>query len=108
MTPQALDAPSAPVSTTSPMAIVSLVFGLACWIALPVVGCVVAIVCGHMARRDIRASRGASSGDGLAVAGLVLGYAHLATVVIGALVAVLFLGGIAAVLAAVALMAAAG
>jgi hypothetical protein len=107
MTPQVLDAP-APDATTSPMAIVSLVFGLACWIALPVVGGVVAIVCGHMARRDIRASGGSLTGDGLAVAGLVLGYAQLAAAVIGLLVAVLVLGGIAAVLVALGLMAAAG
>jgi hypothetical protein len=93
---------------TNSLAVVSLIFGVLCWVALPVVGSLVAIFCGHLARREIREAGGASAGDRLAVGGLLLGYLHLATVVIGLLVAVLFLGGLAAVLAAVGAFAAAG
>ncbi|MCX7512292.1 DUF4190 domain-containing protein [Frateuria sp. STR12] len=64
--------------TTSAMAVVSLVFGIATWSIIPVVGAIVAIVCGHIARGEIRRSQGQQEGDGLAVAGLVLGYVQLA------------------------------
>ncbi|TVS12789.1 MAG: DUF4190 domain-containing protein [Wenzhouxiangella sp.] len=59
---------------TSALAIVSLVFGILAWIALPLIGALIAIVTGHMARSQIRAAYGGLQGDGLAVAGLVLGY----------------------------------
>ncbi|MGN2252014.1 DUF4190 domain-containing protein [Frateuria sp. GZRe12] len=64
--------------TTSAMAVVSLVSGIAAWSVLPLVGAIVAIVCGHLARGEIRRSQGQIEGDGLAVAGLVLGYVQLA------------------------------
>lgn len=108
MTPQALETRAPAPATTSTMGVVSLAFALICWLALPLVGSLVAIACGHVARREIRESRGALTGDGLAVTGLVLGYLHLATVVIGILVALLLFGGIAAALAAVGILAATG
>lgn len=64
--------------TTSPLAVVSLIFGIATWCMLPVVGAIVAIVCGHLARGEIRRAQGALEGDSLAVVGLVLGYVQLA------------------------------
>ncbi len=68
----------------------SLVFGVLGWSVLPFVGAIVAIVCGHMARSEIRKSSPdqRQDGDGLAVAGLVLGYVQL---VFGALVIVLLI-----------------
>ena len=66
------------VRTTSTTAILSLVFGIICWFALPFIGAIVAIVCGHIARGEIRrAPPGTVEGDGLAIAGLILGYCHL-------------------------------
>jgi len=64
--------------TTSVMAVVSLVSGIAAWCMLPVIGAIVAIVCGHLGRGEIRRSQGALEGDSLAVVGLVLGYVQLA------------------------------
>jgi hypothetical protein len=64
--------------TTSAMAVVSLVSGIASWCVLPLVGAIVAIVCGHLARAEVRRSQGQIEGDGLAVVGLVLGYVQLA------------------------------
>ena len=64
--------------TTSAMAVVSLVFGIAAWCVLPVAGAIVAIICGHLARGEIRRAHGQLEGDGLAIAGLVLGYVQLA------------------------------
>ena len=106
MEAQALEHAPSRAPQTSPLAIASLVFGIVCWLALPVVGCLLAIACGHLARRDIRAARGRIAGDGLAVGGLVLGYLQLATIIVGILVVLAFFGGIAALLAFVGISAA--
>lgn len=70
------------VPQTSTLAIVSLVSGIATWVVLPLVAAIVAVITGHMARNEIRHSAGRLSGDGLALAGLVLGYAQLALLII--------------------------
>lgn len=64
---------------TSTLAVVSLVFGILAWCVLPFVGAIVAIICGHLARSEIRRSPPDAriEGDGMAVAGLVLGYVQL-------------------------------
>jgi hypothetical protein len=78
---------------TSSLAVVSLVSGILAWCALPLVGAIVAIVCGHLARGEIRRSPidRPVEGDGLAVAGLVLGYAQLVMVILALLVFVALL-----------------
>ncbi|NOK62593.1 MAG: DUF4190 domain-containing protein [Chloroflexi bacterium AL-W] len=48
------------------------------------IGAIVAVVTGHMARREIRNSGGALSGDGMAIAGLALGYSQLVIAALGA------------------------
>jgi hypothetical protein len=59
------------------LALVSLVAGIAGYVLPhPFIGGLVAIVTGHMARRQIRQT--GESGSGLALAGLILGYVHLA------------------------------
>ena len=88
-----------PARQTCSMATISLVFGILSWVALPFVGALAAIICGHMARAEIRRSEGALDGDGHAVAGLVLGYIHIAVLTLIVIVVVLFFGGILAVLA---------
>ncbi|WP_158883897.1 DUF4190 domain-containing protein [Rhodanobacter sp. L36] len=85
----------APLRPTSSLAVISLVFGILSWCLLPFIGAIVAIVCGHMARSEIRrAPLGSMEGSGMAVAGLVLGYVHVALVVIGiaVIIGILFLG----------------
>ena len=81
---------------TSSLAVVSLVFGILAWCVLPFVGAIVAIICGHLARGEIRHSSPdqRQDGDGMAVAGLVLGYAQLALCLLAMflLIAVLFFG----------------
>lgn len=61
----------------STMAVVSLVAGIASWLALPVLGALVAIITGHMGKREIKDSMGQLGGDGFATAGLALGYLQL-------------------------------
>jgi hypothetical protein len=73
-----------PATQTSTTAVLSLVFGIVCWFALPVLGAIIAVVCGHMARAEIRrAPTGTVEGDGVALSGMILGYVHLA---LGALI----------------------
>ncbi len=90
---------SDPLRQTSTTAIVSLISGLLGWTLLPLIGSVVAIVTGHIARAEIRRNPQALEGDGLAVAGLVLGYAMVAIAVASMLAVVLFFGGLAAFIA---------
>lgn len=51
-----------------------------------------AVILGHMALRQINASRGTQGGHGMAVAGLVLGYVSIAAGLIAAALAILFFG----------------
>lgn len=75
-------APPAPRQTHL-LAVLSLIFSLLWLFGL---GSLAAIVVGHVARGDIRRSQGTRTGDGMAVAGLWLGYIGLAlTVVVVAL-----------------------
>ncbi len=74
---------------TSGSAVASLIFGILAWVFLPLIGAIVAVILGHIARGEIRrAPRGAIEGDGLAIAGLVLGYVQLAFCVLVLLVIV--------------------
>ena len=81
-------------SKTNTLAIVSLVAGIVGWTAMPLVGSIVAIVTGHMARGQIRQSYGLETGDGLAVGGLVLGYLSVVLGIVGIIFAVLVIVGV--------------
>jgi len=60
--------------STSGTAIASLIFGILSWLMLPFVGAIIAVILGHIARSEIRrAPPGTIEGDGLALAGLILG-----------------------------------
>lgn len=75
---------------TSGTAIASLIFGIVTWVGLPIIGALVAVICGHIARGEIRRMPpGTVEGDGLAIAGLILGYAQLA---IGVFFILIFFG----------------
>ena len=81
---------------TSGTAVASLVFGVLSWIVLPFIGAVLAIILGHSARGEIRRSPpGSIEGGGMALAGLILGWAHLFVVVAIVFVVFFFLGGLA-------------
>jgi len=80
--------PAPAVETTIPvmpaqnsrLAIASLVCGIVAWILffVPLLLAVPAIICGHLGHGAVKRSNGAISGGGLALTGLILGYAHLA------------------------------
>jgi hypothetical protein len=80
---------------TNALAVVSFVFALlgvfVTWF-IPLISQVIAIISGHIARSQIRKSEVPQGGDGLALAGLIIGY-----VMIGiGLIPILFIGGLAA------------
>lgn len=82
---------------TNSLAVVSLVFGILAWVCLPGLGALVAVICGHSARSEIRrAPPGSVEGDGMALAGLILGWIQLgvALALLGVL-ATLFFGALA-------------
>lgn len=62
---------------TSGKAMGSLISGVAAYVIAPFVGAVVAVVLGHLGMSEIKKSAGRLKGDGLAVAGLVLGYLQI-------------------------------
>ncbi|SRR5579875_676573 len=67
---------------TSSLAVVSLIFGILAYVFLPFVGALVAVICGHSARAEIRrAPPGSIDGDALALAGLILGWIQIACAV---------------------------
>lgn len=90
-----MNTPASPVRTST-LAIISLVSGIISWVMLPVLGPIVAIITGHMARSEIRRSQGQVSGDGLAIGGLILGYLQLGMLILGVIALFLFFGGLAA------------
>lgn len=63
----------------STAAVLSLVFGVLTWLPiLPAIGAIAAVICGHIARNQIKASNGQLGGSGMATAGLILGYLQIA------------------------------
>jgi hypothetical protein len=88
---------SVPVQTST-LAITSLVTGIACWFVLPLIGALIAVITGHMAKKEIRESAGRLSGLDLANAGLVLGYVHLAISAIGVCLGIMFFAGLCALI----------
>ncbi len=75
---------TAPNST---LALVSLITGILGFTVLPTVGSIVALITGYMARKEIHESAGALGGEGMATAGLVMGWIGVGLLIIGICVA---------------------
>lgn len=89
--------PLPPARITSTLAVVSMVCGLLGWTVVPLLGSLVAVITGHMARAELRRDP-SREGDAFAVVGLVLGWTAIAFALLAllALLAfILFLGGLA-------------
>ena len=67
---------------TAGLAIASLVLGILGVIGIGPLGAIPAVICGHIAKGKIKRSMGDIQGDGLALAGLILGYLVIAIFVI--------------------------
>jgi uncharacterized membrane protein len=77
---------------TSGLAVASLVLGVGGLVVLPLIGSILAIIFGYMARRDIRQRPDEISGDGVALAGIVTGWIGVAFAVLGLVVVGAVLG----------------
>lgn len=86
---------SLPPRQTSAMAVVSLIMGILGWTALPFIGSVAAIITGHLARAEIRRRPLELEGDGMALAGLILGWIIVIGSLLALVVVLLCFGGLA-------------
>ncbi len=81
-----IEAPSGdvrPAAPTSSMAIISLVASILGFTFLPLIGSIVAVITGPMAKKEILASGGAMGGEGLATAGTIIGWVGIGLSVVG-------------------------
>jgi hypothetical protein len=69
-----------PAQSTNTLAIVSLVMSILGFFILPLIGSVVGIITGHIAKKQI--DQTGEGGSGMAIAGLVVGYAGAAIMVL--------------------------
>jgi hypothetical protein len=80
---------------TSNTAIISLVAGILGFIQiLPVIGPIIAVITGHMAKNEIKHSNGLVTGNGMATTGLILGYVMIALGLCAACIAALAFAGL--------------
>ena len=75
---------------SSTLAIVSLVSAILGFTLVPVIGTIVALITGYMARRETRSIPARASGDGLATAGIIMGWIQVALLVIGVCCAIAY------------------
>lgn len=74
---------NAPYLPTSTLATVSLVAGILGFTAVPMVAGIVALITGYAARKETRSVPPTASGDGLATAGIVMGWIQVGMMVLG-------------------------
>lgn len=100
MQPSMQQTPPPPhASETNTLAIISLVCGVLGWTLLPFLGSIGAIITGHLARAEIR-RKPHQQGDGMALAGLILGWVSIILAIGAVILIVVLFGGLAAFLAA--------
>ena len=83
-----------PVVETNIWAVVSLISGILGWLGIFGLGGIAAVVAGHVAKSQIRASAGRMGGDGMATAGLILGYLNIALTAAAICLGILVLAGV--------------
>jgi len=71
------------VLPSSTLAIVSLVAALLGFTLFPVLGGIVALITGYMARKETRSIPPTASGDGMATAGIIMGWVQIGLLIIG-------------------------
>ncbi len=87
--PSSFTPPSA--QQTHTLAIVSLIFGILGLVGIcPGLGAIVAVITGGMAQREIQADPARYTGDGLAKAGLILGWIGIGLTALGVCAAIAY------------------
>ena len=74
-----------PAPMTNGFAIASLIVSILSWFGMYTIGGIVAVICGLVARNQIRESSGRQTGDGIAIAGIVIGAVNIILSCIGIL-----------------------
>ncbi len=83
--------PPAPASQTNGLAVASLVLSLLGLVGvLPLIGTVLGLIFGYSARNQIVQSRGLQGGEGLAKAGIIIGWVTLGIWALGICAALIF------------------
>jgi hypothetical protein len=85
---------------TSTMAVISLVAGILGFTFIPLIGTIVALITGYMARQETRSIPPKAAGDGMATAGIIMGWIQVGLSVLGICCAIAYFGFFAALLAA--------
>lgn len=86
--PQPTDYNALPSST---LATVSLIAGILGFTFIPVVGAIVALITGYMARSETRSIPPKASGDGMATAGIIMGWIQIGLIIVGICCLVVYL-----------------
>jgi hypothetical protein len=74
-------APTVPVQNNN--ALISLILAILSFVVIPLIGAIPAVILGRNARREIAASNGMQTGDGMAQAGVILGWLNIGLFVLG-------------------------
>jgi hypothetical protein len=72
-----------PALPNSNLALVSMIAGIVGFTFIPILGGIVALITGYMARKETRAVPPAFSGDGMATAGIIMGWIQVGLLVVG-------------------------
>ncbi|HKY54780.1 MAG TPA: DUF4190 domain-containing protein [Anaerolineales bacterium] len=78
--PQSMSEPALPTST---LALISLIAGILGFTAVPLLGGIVALFTGYAARKETRTVPPRFSGDGLATAGIIMGWIQVGLTILG-------------------------
>ena len=71
------------VLPTSTSAIVSLIAGILGFAGFPIIGSIVAILMGYAARKETRSTPPKAAGDGMATAGIIMGWIQIFLAIVG-------------------------
>jgi hypothetical protein len=64
--------------STPGLAIASLLLSISSFVVLPLIGSIAGVVCGHMARSQMRREGRTGEGNGVALAGVIIGWVGIA------------------------------
>ena len=78
------------MKTNPPLAVWSLILGILAVISCGPITGIPAIICGHMARSKIKMNPDNLSGEGMALAGLIMGYFSVVACIILAMLGIIF------------------
>ena len=84
-----LPEPSSISVPNSNLAVISLVMGILGLTIFPTIGSIAAVITGYMAKKEIRESSGSQGGEGMATAGLIMGWIGIGLGVLGLCIACL-------------------